>query len=135
MKPRLPRKITSTARINLNQYWNELEEEYTRREKCGRGIEITDNLINEGFSHQTAFEMTDNYVNEQIQQSLLSPAYCESPISSPDVSTDQSFDFDSSYDSGFDEVLERSIVESRRDIKNVRNGQLHFNFRSQPGGS
>ena len=30
MKPKLPRKITASARINLNRFWNELEEFYTR---------------------------------------------------------------------------------------------------------
>ena len=30
MKPRLPRKITASARINLNRFWNELEEFYNR---------------------------------------------------------------------------------------------------------
>ncbi len=32
MKPRLPRKITASARINLNRFWNELEEFYNRYE-------------------------------------------------------------------------------------------------------
>ena len=30
MKPRLPRKITAQSRINLNRFWNELEEFYNR---------------------------------------------------------------------------------------------------------
>ena len=30
MKPRLPRKITASSRINLNRFWNELEEFYSR---------------------------------------------------------------------------------------------------------
>ena len=30
MKPRLPRKATASARINLNRFWNELEEFYDR---------------------------------------------------------------------------------------------------------
>ena len=30
MKPRLPRKVTASARINLNRFWNELEEFYNR---------------------------------------------------------------------------------------------------------
>ena len=30
MKPRLPRKITAPSRINLNRFWNELEEFYNR---------------------------------------------------------------------------------------------------------
>merc|ERR1711997_818615 len=30
MKPRLPRKISAPARINLNRFWNELEEFYNR---------------------------------------------------------------------------------------------------------
>ena len=30
MKPRLPRKITAASRINLNRFWNELEEFYNR---------------------------------------------------------------------------------------------------------
>ncbi len=33
MKPRLPRKVTANARINLNRFWNELEEFYNRREE------------------------------------------------------------------------------------------------------
>merc|ERR1712141_885220 len=30
MKPRLPRKVTAPALINLNRFWNELEEFYNR---------------------------------------------------------------------------------------------------------
>jgi hypothetical protein len=30
MKPILPRKVTATARINLNKFWNDLEEFYNR---------------------------------------------------------------------------------------------------------
>ena len=36
MKPRLPRKITGSARINLNLYWNELEDFYTRYDNRSR---------------------------------------------------------------------------------------------------
>merc|ERR1739844_616519 len=30
MKPRLARKVTASSRINLNRFWNELEEFYNR---------------------------------------------------------------------------------------------------------
>lgn len=32
MKPRLPRRIVSNARVNLNKFWTDLEEVYLRRE-------------------------------------------------------------------------------------------------------
>lgn len=42
MKPRLPRKITSSARININRFWNELEEFYNRCDER----RVKNNMIN-----------------------------------------------------------------------------------------
>ena len=54
MKPMLPRKLTSSARINLNNYWNILEELVpcdvtmsVRRDDVDMSNEINENLANE----------------------------------------------------------------------------------------
>lgn len=57
MKPRLPRKIVSSARVNLNAYWSQFEElskqlltydaaDWSNAEAYQEN-EINDNLINE----------------------------------------------------------------------------------------
>jgi hypothetical protein len=54
MKPMLPRNLTSSARINLNQYWNVLEEMVpcdvttdTQGDDADMSNEINENLANE----------------------------------------------------------------------------------------
>jgi len=54
LKPMLPRKLTSSARINLNNYWNILEELVpcdvtmsVRRDDVDMSNEINENLANE----------------------------------------------------------------------------------------
>ena len=54
MKPMLPRKLTSSARINLNNYWNILEELVpcditmsSRSDDVDMSNEINENLANE----------------------------------------------------------------------------------------
>ncbi len=63
MKPRLPRKITSSARINLNRFWNELEDFYTRREE--RRQQLADSVDKENLD--TAREEEENALNERLE--------------------------------------------------------------------
>merc|ERR1712080_619075 len=62
MKPRLPRKVTSTARINLNKFWGELEEFYTR------GRTETEKPIVMPVWENTDSEEEENRLNEQIEE-------------------------------------------------------------------
>jgi len=61
MKPRLPRKVTTSARINLNKFWGELEEFYTR----GRTVTEKPIVIPEWTN--TDSEEEENRLNEQIE--------------------------------------------------------------------
>lgn len=75
MKPRLPRKITSSARINLNRFWNELEEFYNRyddrKAKCNNNNSFNleyNNLpayTTDIFDHQR--ETAENRLNERLE--------------------------------------------------------------------
>ena len=74
MKPRLPRKITSSARINLNAFWNELEEFY-RRYDDRRAKNNNNDLIaatpllpaytTDTFDHDR--ESAENALNERLE--------------------------------------------------------------------
>jgi hypothetical protein len=64
MKPRLPRKVTASARINLNRFWNELEEFYDRRTKNNNNsmpAYTTD-------THDHAREAAENRANERLEK-------------------------------------------------------------------
>ncbi|KAJ8893547.1 hypothetical protein PR048_006145 [Dryococelus australis] len=70
MKPMLPRKITSCARINLNKYWNILEELVT----CSMPhYEIQDG----GRDSDMSNEINENLANERLEMS--SGATCHLP--------------------------------------------------------
>ena len=67
MKPRLARKATASARINLNRFWNELEEFYDRRTKnnnnCGMAMpDYTTDI------HDHAREEAENRANERLEE-------------------------------------------------------------------
>ena len=70
-KPRLPRKITSSARINLNRFWNELEDFYSRyddrRAKNNNNSQsiIIPPYTTDTFDHRR--EEAENRLNEQLE--------------------------------------------------------------------
>lgn len=73
MKPRLPRKVTASARINLNRFWNELEEFYDR---CGSRKVNNNALMSElpaytTDTHDHARETAENELNERIEAEWL----------------------------------------------------------------
>ena len=66
MKPRLPRKVTASARINLNRFWNELEEFYDRRTKNNNnGLAMPDYTTD---THDHAREEAENRANERLEE-------------------------------------------------------------------
>ena len=70
-KPRLPRKVTSSARINLNRFWNELEDFYSRyddrRAKNNNNSQsiIIPPYTTDAFDHRR--EEAENRLNEQLE--------------------------------------------------------------------
>merc|ERR1712156_1288379 len=83
MKPRLPRKISAASRINLNRFWNELEEFYDRyddRKAKNNNNPIISKLSSyEGklpayttdtFDHER--EAAENIWNERLEASPIS---------------------------------------------------------------
>ena len=66
MKPRLPRKVTASARINLNRFWNELEEFYNRYDdrKEKPVVKILPEYTTDTFDHVR--EAAENDLNEQL---------------------------------------------------------------------
>ena len=74
MKPMLPRKLTSSARINLNLYWNLLEELVT----CDVTMEVQDGGI-ESFNDDVDMsnEINENLANERLEKSRDSSAICQ----------------------------------------------------------
>ena len=62
MKPRLPRKVTAGARINLNRFWNELEEFYDRRTKNNNMPDYTTD------TYDHAREEAENRANERLEE-------------------------------------------------------------------
>ena len=59
MKPRLPRKLTSSAIINLNNYWNILEELVP----CDVKMSIRNDDVD------MSNEINENLANERLEQS------------------------------------------------------------------
>ena len=67
MKPRLPRKITASARINLNRFWNELEEFYNRYDaRSEKPVVKMPQYTTDTFDHKR--EEAENNLNEEIDQ-------------------------------------------------------------------
>ena len=65
MKPRLPRKVTASARINLNRFWNELEEFYNRydQRKEKPVVQLPD-YTTDSWDHDR--EAAENKLNESL---------------------------------------------------------------------
>lgn len=75
MKPILNRKITSPARINLNRFWNEMEEFYDRYNS--KKLANNNNLLMPDYTTDTydhEREMAENRLNEQIENRFNSAA-------------------------------------------------------------
>jgi hypothetical protein len=67
MKPVLPRKLTSSARINLNNYWNILEE-----------LVPCDVTMNDGSDDvDMSNEINENLANERLEKSRDVIAKCQ----------------------------------------------------------
>lgn len=73
MKPALPRKLTGSARINLNQYWNILEEMVP--------CDIT--VGNDGVDMSN--EINENLANERLEQSRDLAFICRGGSANTDV--------------------------------------------------
>lgn len=67
MKPRLPRKITASARINLNRFWNELEEFYNRYDQRTEKpvVKLLPEYTTDTFDHKR--ESAENELNDGIE--------------------------------------------------------------------
>jgi len=65
MKPRLPRKVTASARINLNRFWNELEEFYNRYDQRSEKpvVQLPD-YTTDTYDHNR--ESAENSLNESL---------------------------------------------------------------------
>ena len=59
-KPKLPRKIASSCRINLNKFWGELEDFYINKTSSNVIKDLHDNV-----------EEMENSINENIERSRL----------------------------------------------------------------
>ncbi|XP_059084861.1 uncharacterized protein LOC131881886 [Tigriopus californicus] len=81
MRPRLPRKLTSAARINLNRFWNELEDFYHRfddrrfrdhvQHLPAQSVDTLEvvSYTTDGFDHER--ETAENRLNELLEQQWL----------------------------------------------------------------
>ncbi len=70
MKPRLPRKITSAARIHLNRFWNEMEEfyeRYSQRKISGNNNDLflLPDYTTDTYDHDR--EAAENVANERLE--------------------------------------------------------------------
>ena len=66
MKPRLPRKVTASGRINLNRFWNELEEFYNRYDqRTEKPVVKLPEYTTDTFDHKR--EAAENELNEVIE--------------------------------------------------------------------
>jgi hypothetical protein len=91
LRPRLPRRITATCRINLNRFWDELEEVYRHKEPVlvwpDLGEEEQQNCNNENTEREReAFLPTgrlDRYVLLPPSPPSPAPPALPSPSSTP----------------------------------------------------
>jgi hypothetical protein len=63
MKPKLSRKATSAARINLNRFWNELEDFYARQDESKFELPA---YTTDVFDHER--EAAENEANERLER-------------------------------------------------------------------
>ena len=70
MKPRLPRKVTASGRINLNRFWNELEEFYNRYDqRTEKPVVKLPEYTTDTFDHKR--ETAENDLNEVIEIDVI----------------------------------------------------------------
>merc|ERR1711976_876520 len=70
MKPRLPRKVTASARINLNRFWNELEEFYNRYDqRAEKPVVKLPEYTTDTLDHKR--EAAENDLNEVIEIDVI----------------------------------------------------------------
>ncbi|KAJ9574454.1 hypothetical protein L9F63_008380, partial [Diploptera punctata] len=75
MKPMLPRKLTSSARINLNQYWNVLEELMVT---SGVTMQVQDGGLHSLEDDvDMSNEINENLANERLEKSRDSSTKCQ----------------------------------------------------------
>lgn len=85
MKPRLPRKLTASGRINLNRFWNELEEFYNRYDaRTEKPVVKMPDYTTDTFDHHR--EEAENELNEVMETKVLS----RQRLHSDDISEDNS---------------------------------------------
>nr|CAD7578037.1 unnamed protein product [Timema californicum] len=94
MKPMLPRKLTSSARINLNQHWNVLEDlvtceisnhvmQHGRWEDSGDtslSNEINENLANEMLERDSADLCSSSLVQPHFSERVTRPRFCSALV-------------------------------------------------------
>nr|CAD7264027.1 unnamed protein product [Timema shepardi] len=83
MKPMLPRKLTSSARINLNQHWNVLEDLVT--------CEISNHVMQHGRWEDSGDTSLSNEINENLANEMLerdSADLCSSSLAQPHFSVE-----------------------------------------------
>ena len=106
MKPRLPRKITASARINLNRFWNELEEFYNRYDQRTEKPVVKLMLpeyTTDTFDHGR--EQAENELNEDIDQGQTKILCSRQRLESDDVDVDISSADDEDPDQSDNEVF------------------------------
>lgn len=95
LKPLLARKRSSSARINLNRHWNELEEVYGRPSAAAPALhfdslllqnELNDNAINEAREAAAAAVATITTTTTAVAKSLL-PAASTPPADDEELLT------------------------------------------------
>ena len=81
-RPRLPRSIASSCRINLNKFWGELEELYINTTssmviKPGDTVEtrpIRSQYPGHDQSEESSVEEMENSINENIEMMMMTPS-------------------------------------------------------------
>ena len=112
MKPVLPRKVTASARINLNKFWNDLEEFYSRyddRRSSNNNNPLIDvymplpNYTTDTYDHDR--EAAENDLNEKMEAEKFegSTTYI-SYSSNVDFRSSSTSSFDEDHDSGSEDT-------------------------------
>ena len=117
MKPVLPRKVTASARINLNKFWNDLEEFYNRYDD--RRLSNNNNPVIDVYDRLPAYttdtydhdrEAAENDLNERMEAEKFEGSTYVSFSSNLDLrpssssSSSSSSSFDDDQDSGLGDL-------------------------------
>ena len=117
MKPILPRKVSSSARINLNKFWNDLEEFYssfndrlasneTIKTTVGQLPDYTTDVFNQDR------EAAENDLNEILERSFCSTNSSNFDCQSSNISSCCDDDDDEEFDSGNEDWDSESTYSS-----------------------